>query len=261
MLTIISPAMRMRSFDLLAPLSQTTPYFLSEAHHIAREVKKLEFTEMAELLKVKGELAAEMYALWQDFEIDEPAKPHTNPALGAFWGIAYTHLNPLDFSYDDWLYAQDHLRIGSGLYGLLRPLDAVQHYRLEMQAKLKIDEEKSLARFWSRRLSQVLEAQANGTIVNLASSEYAKVLLADISSKTKILNCDFKILGKKGYFTQSTWAKIGRGSLARFITQEQIDSVEGLEAYSAYGFYLSPSFSSKDSLVFVADKPTIPEKL
>lgn len=256
MLVLLSPAMRMKSSGAPLGLDLTTPYFLNESLVLAQQVKSLEFDELAKLLKVSGDAAAQFYLLWQDFVL---SKEVNQAALSAsalsFDGIAFKHLKACDWSKTDWLYAQDHLRIASGLYGLLRPLDGVQAYRLEMQTRLKTHQAKNLFAFWSTILVERVFEESDGYILNLLSNEYAKALLGGKSHHPSIIEADFKILGKNGYYTQSTWAKIGRGSMVSFVVQNQITDPHDLLEYRQYGFSYSPEMSSENTFVFISDDP------
>ena len=237
-------------------LDLTTPYFLDESIALAQQVKSLEFDELAALLKVSGDAAAQFYLLWQDFELStEVNQAALSASALSFDGIAFKHLKACDWRKTDWLYAQDHLRIASGLYGLLRPLDGVQAYRLEMQTRLKTHQAKNLFAFWSTRLVERVFEECDGYILNLLSHEYAKALLSGKSHHSSIIEADFKILGKNGYYTQSTWAKIARGSMASFVLQNQIINPHDLREYRQYGFTYSPEMSSENIYVFSSDAP------
>ncbi len=256
MLVLLSPAMRMRHVDAPFNLKLSTPYFLEEAHKLASAVKSLDFDEFSKLIKVKGEACAEFYVMWQDFATtDVPDKDRLTAAALSFDGIAFKHLKPEECSEEMWHYAQEHLRIASGLYGLLRPLDAVQAYRLEMQARLQLEGAKNLFKFWDNKLIDCVFNEAETLILNLTSHEYTKALLRDEQNSPQVLSADFKILGKNGYYTQSTWAKIGRGSMASYVLKHQIQDPQDLKNYNRYGYRFSPELSSQQNYVFIADEP------
>lgn len=262
MIALLSPAMRMRTAQPAHAPALTTPEFLGKAEQIATAMKALDMDEMSALLNVKADAAVEYFMLWQDFarlqEGEKPVAPLT-PAAAAFHGIAYTYLDAASFTEAQWNHAQKHLRHMSGAYGVLRPLDAVQGYRLEMQSRLEVAGAKNLYRFWGDDLAQSIVRDCDGTIVLLLSSEYLKAIKRYLPTGVRVIETDFKIMCKSGYRTQSTWAKISRGRMARMIATQGIVEPEPLKAYDFAGFAYREDLSSENCWVFTADEPTLPE--
>lgn len=268
MIALMSPAMRMKQVSYDPTLPVTDPVFLPKTNQVAKAAQAYEMEELSKLLDVKGEAAVEYYMLWQDFPQakgnktpahDKNGNPPT-PAALAFNGIAYKYLDAQSFSLDAWKHAQKHLRIVSGTYGLLKPTDLVYGYRLEMRTKLPVAGAKDLYAFWDHDLVDEVEAHADGTLVLLISGEYAKSFKKYWPKDLRVIDMDFKIMTKNGYRTQSTWAKISRGTMAAMIAKEGITEPEPLKAYNAYGFEYREDMSTPTKWVFTCDAPTLEDR-
>jgi cytoplasmic iron level regulating protein YaaA (DUF328/UPF0246 family) len=198
-------------------------------------------------------LNADRYATWHTpFDTD-----NAKQALLAFNGDVYTGLDAVSFSQDDFNYAQQHLRILSGLYGVLRPLDLMQAYRLEMGTKLDTGKDKNLYQFWDERISHKLNAaidqQGDNVLVNLASNEYFKAV------KPKILNAQvytpvFQDCKNGQYKVISFFAKKARGMMARFIIQNRLTEVSQLKQFDTAGYRFSEVKSKGNELVFTREE-------
>ena len=190
---------------------------------------------------------------WQpDFNLD-----NARQAILAFKGDVYTGLDAQSLSAEDFDYAQQHLRILSGLYGVLRPLDLMQPYRLEMGTKLDNPKGKNLYEFWGERLTQSLNQclaeQKSKVLLNLASNEYFKAVKPKQLDGT-LINVDFKDFKNDQYKIISFYAKKARGIMARDVIQHKIDSVEALKDFTEQGYYYSTEQSKPDHLVFLRDQ-------
>lgn len=260
MIAVLAPAMRMVQRVIPEAGCLSIPSHLDKTARIAEQMRTYEIDELSRILKVKEEQAVTYYLYWQDFIAtpqDDPAQ--VTPAAAAYSGIAYTYLDAASLSAEQWDRAQDRLRIICAPYGVLKPKDGVMPYRLEMKSPVACEGAKNLYAFWGSEVAQHLEADAKGLIINLTSSEYSKAFLPFVSDDTRVLTMDFKILCKDGYKTQSTWAKISRGKMARMIIEQRIEDPEDLKSYDFAGFAYNPELSSKDTWVFLADDPTLPE--
>ena len=168
----------------------------------------------------------------------------------------YTGLNAVDFSEADFDYAQTHLRMLSGLYGLLRPLDLMMPYRLEMGTKLANPRGKDLYAFWGTRISEwlneALAAQGDDVLLNLASNEYFSAIKKS-ALNARIINTEFKDLKNGQHKIISFYAKKARGMMSRFVIKERINTPEQLKQFDAQGYYYSAEQSKPDSLVFLRD--------
>jgi len=171
----------------------------------------------------------------------------------------YTGLDAESLGEDDFSYAQDHLRMLSGLYGLLRPLDLMQPYRLEMGTKLANARGKDLYAFWGTRISewlnQALAEQGDDVLLNLASNEYFSAVKRS-ALKARVINVDFKDLKNGQYKIISFYAKKARGMMSRFVIQQRISDPEQLKQFDVQGYYYSAEQSKPDHLVFLRDHPS-----
>ena len=172
----------------------------------------------------------------------------------AFNGDVYQGLDAASLSDDDIAFAQQHLRILSGLYGVLRPLDLMQPYRLEMGTKLANPHGKDLYAFWQNSITEQLNQQLSelqtDIVVNLASQEYFKVVKPKLLARP-VLNVQFKDFKNGDYKIISFFAKKARGLMARYVIEQRIDQVDGLKDFALEGYQFSPAQSSSTQLVFL----------
>lgn len=252
MLAIISPA---KTLDFTTP-SHTTkftlPELLSESTALIEVCRTLSPADLASLMHISDKLAglnAARFAQWQLPFMPDNAKQ----AILAFKGDVYTGLQAEDFNDTDLDFAQQHLAILSGLYGLLRPLDLMQAYRLEMGTKLANPRGKNLYEFWgdiiTQHLNQLLQQQGDALLINLASDEYfSAVNPAKIQGKIiKPVFLDYKN-GK--YKIISFYAKKARGLMSRYIIKNQITNLSDLKNFDIDGYYYDAEFSSENEYVF-----------
>lgn len=256
MLVVISPAKNL-DYDTPAPTNSfTLPEMLGDSKTLIKHCRKLSPAKIGSLMKISDKLAglnADRYASWQTPFDTENAKQ----ALLAFNGDVYAGLDAGSFSQDDFDYAQQHLRILSGLYGVLRPLDLMQAYRLEMGTKLDTGKDKNLYQFWderiSQKLNQAIETQGDNVVVNLASNEYFKAV------KPKVLNADvytpiFQDCKNGQYKVISFFAKKARGMMARYIIQNRLSDVSQLKQFDTAGYKFSSIKSTGNELVFTREE-------
>ena len=185
MKVIISPAKNMSTkADALEPKEE--PVFIQQAQKLVNYLKSLPFEQLKTLLACNEKLAQLNYQRYQSMDLHSG----TNPALVSYEGIQYQYMAPKVFTYEYFDYAQEHVRILSGLYGILRPFDAIVPYRLEMQAKLKTDFCKNLYDFWGASLYQELTKDSK-VIINLASDEYSKAIKKYVQPTDSFITCRF----------------------------------------------------------------------
>ncbi|MBR9883984.1 MAG: peroxide stress protein YaaA [Oceanospirillales bacterium] len=257
MLTLISPAKTLDYDSPLATEKHTTPRFLEYSAELIEQLRPLAVQDIAELMKLSDKLASLNVARYESWSA-EHTLDNARPAVLAFKGDVYTGLEAETFSEEAFEFAQQHLRILSGLYGVLRPLDLLEPYRLEMGTKLKNTRGDNLYQFWGNIITESLQAelneQANPVLVNLASNEYYK------SVKPKALGCrivtpEFKDLKNGQYKIISFYAKKARGLMSRYIIENRIDEPEALKGFDLEGYYFSPEHSDGDNWVFLRDAP------
>lgn len=256
MLTVLSPA---KTLDYeTAPITQsaTLPRFMDQSALLVEDARGLNPDDIRALMGVSEQIAHlnhERFMNWQSESTSDNAKQ----AVLAFKGDVYTGLQAETLSEDDLDFAQTRLRILSGLYGLLRPLDLMQPYRLEMGLKFTNQRGKNLYEFWGEQLTDTLNADLvsakTEVLINLASNEYFKAV------KPKLLNADiitpqFKDLKKGQYKMISFFAKKARGLMARYIIDNRITEPEALKSFSEAGYYYSDEQSQGDQWVFLRDE-------
>ncbi|MCY1539964.1 hypothetical protein D9M68_755780 [compost metagenome] len=257
MLLVISPA---KTLDYETPPvtpRHTQPQYLDHAQELIQQLRELSPAQIAELMHLSDKLAglnAARYGSWHpDFT---PA--NAKQALLAFKGDVYTGLNAEDFNEADFDFAQQHLRMLSGLYGLLRPLDLMQPYRLEMGTKLANARGKDLYAFWGERIStwlnEALAAQGDDILLNLASNEYFSSVKRK-ALNARVIDTEFKDLKNGQYKIISFYAKKARGLMARYVIKERLQGPEGLKDFNYQGYRYSVEHSGPDSLVFLRDEP------
>ena len=256
MLTVLSPA---KTLDYeTAPITQsaTLPRFMDQSALLVEDARGLDPDGIRALMGVSEQIAHlnhERFMNWQSESNSDNAKQ----AVLAFKGDVYTGLQAETLSEDDLDFAQTRLRILSGLYGLLRPLDLMQPYRLEMGLKFANQRGKNLYEFWGEQLTDTLNADLvsakTNVLINLASNEYFKAV------KPKLLNADiitpqFKDLKNGQYKMISFFAKKARGVMARYIIDNRITEPEALKSFSEAGYYYSDAQSQGDQWVFLRDE-------
>ncbi|MCD1638970.1 peroxide stress protein YaaA [Stutzerimonas frequens] len=255
MLMVISPA---KTLDYeTPPITErfTLPQHLDHSQQLIELLRDYSPAQISELMHLSDKLAAlnvARYGSWTAEFTPDNAKQ----ALLAFKGDVYTGLNVDDFTDDDLLFAQQHLRMLSGLYGLLRPLDLMQPYRLEMGTKLVNPRGKDLYAFWGERISdwlnEALREQGDDVLLNLASNEYFSSVKRK-ALNARVIDVDFKDMKNGQYKIISFYAKKARGLMARWVIKERIAKPEQLSAFDYEGYRFSADDSSANHLVFLRD--------
>ena len=255
MLAIISPAKTL-DFENAAPkkLPNFQPHFLKHSQQLIDICRKLTPVEIASLMSISDKLAglnAARFAQWQQTHNEQNAKA----AVYAFKGDVYTGLDIESLSDDDVLFAQQHLRILSGLYGLLTPLDLIQPYRLEMGTKLANPKGKDLYAFWQGVITPVLQQaidEQGGILINLASDEYYKSV-QEQQLKAQIIKPIFLDNKNGKYKVISFYAKKARGLMCRYLIQNRISDVEQIKEFDLGGYWFDSAASTKTEFVFKRD--------
>lgn len=253
MLILLSPA---KTLDEVTPVrwkTHTQPALLSQAEILARLLRKMSAAEISSLMDVSDKIAALNAARFQQFHT--PFAPeNARPALAMFKGDVYEALRGWEFSEKDVAFAQTHLRILSGLYGLLKPLDLMQPYRLEMGTNLAVGKAKNLYDFWREPLAAALNAEVknegSGILLNLASEEYFKAVDARVV-KADIITVQFKERRGNKLQTIGLLAKRARGAFARFVVENRIEKPAGLKDFRGNGYRFEQELSGATTLTFV----------
>ncbi|QFT58424.1 hypothetical protein FIU94_06250 [Sulfitobacter sp. THAF37] len=253
MLVVISPAKRL-DWDT-RDVQTTEPGFQEDAVRLARTARNLTLGKLKDLMDLSDDLARLNRDRFQAFA-DAPAADITRPAALAFAGDTYQGLEAGSLDADEMDWAQDHLRILSGLYGVLRPLDAIQPYRLEMGSRLKTRRGGNLYDYWRDTLSKALNAQAEvvGTdvLVNCASQEYFGAV-APKALRLRVITPQFmeERGDGKGPKIVSFFAKKARGAMARFIIQNRLTDPKAIRDFDTGGYVWQPDASTPEKPVFV----------
>jgi len=257
MLTLLSPAKKMNMDPAETSLSATQPRFMDDTREIATLAKTKTAADLKALMHISDNLAELNVDRFQTFNLDGQSNSAKAAGL-AFDGDVYWGLEAKTLSDDDLKYAQDHLRILSGLYGVLRPLDAIQPYRLEMGTKFETKRGKNLYAFWQDELAESLNSELSGhadkTILNLASNEYFK------AAKRKTLTSpviEAKFMEDKDGKSRPIqyYTKFARGLMARWVIQNRVDKASDLKNFDLNGYKFDPARSDDHTLIFARPQP------
>lgn len=257
MLTVISPAKKLDFSDYETGLEPTKPKFLTEAHKLIDRARELSKGEIKSLMNLSDDLADLNFQRFQAFKKKANAEG-TKPAVLSFAGDVYLGLDAARLSDDDLDFAQGHLAILSGLYGILRPMDLIQPYRLEMGRALSNPEGKNLYAFWgeklARTISSTVKSHDHRVVINLASNEYFTAAKAD-KIKGQIITPVFRDIKDGKARTLSFFAKKARGAMARAIVTGRIDNPEDLKTVKIDGYTYRKDMSKGDTWVFARQQP------
>ena len=256
MLALISPAKTLDYESALPTDSHTLPRLLAHSQELIDVSRTLSASEIANLMSVSEKIAnlnVERFRDWQaDFDFS-----NARQALFAFKGDVYTGLDAYSLKDQDIDYAQQHLRMLSGLYGLLRPLDLMMPYRLEMGTKLKNPRGSNLYEFWGTIITDLinedLAAAKSELLVNIASDEYYKSV-KESKIQAEIIKPVFLDQKNGKYKVISFYAKKARGLMARYIIENNIERAEDLKGFNSVGYYFDHDSSLKGELVFKRDE-------
>ncbi|MBW8192349.1 peroxide stress protein YaaA [Neiella marina] len=256
MLVVISPAKTLDFESAPTTETYTQPALLEHSAELIEHCRALAPADIAKLMKVSDKIAglnAARFAEWQSTFTPENAKQ----AVLAFKGDVYTGLDAQSLDEASFAYTQQHLRILSGLYGVLRPLDLMMPYRLEMGTKLANERGANLYAFWgdivTDAVNQALEAQGDDVLINLASNEYFKAVKPKLL-QGRVVTPVFKDCKNGQFKIISFYAKKARGLMTRYIIDNQLSNVEQLKQFDTDGYYFSETQSSSDELVFLRDE-------
>jgi len=244
MITILTPSKTM-DFVTPAPIfaAQTTPLFADEATKLRATLAGYSVSRIAKLMNVSRALAEKTHGMF----IDSAAKQ----AFWAYDGDVFKGVQAKTMTAGDAEFAQAHVLVPSGMYGLVRPYDMISPYRLEMKAKLAVKPYKNLYEFWGEKLGKYVENYADGQVLMLSSYEYARTIIPFVSEATRIVTpafIDTKPNGKEEQI--AIYNKMMRGVMGRWVIDNKIDSLADINAFSAHGYTYSPERSTNDKPVF-----------
>ena len=241
---IISPAKKMiENTDTLPPLRM--PLFLNEANIILSKIREFDFAKLKALYKASDSIVKQNLERLSCMDLSK----NLTPALLSYSGLQYQSMGANVFDERSYEYLDRHLFILSAMYGMLRPFDGVRAYRLEMAAKLKINDKKDLYDFWQKKVTGELQ-KYDDTVINLASEEYSKVI---DSKKVNLINVLFPVKSGDKLVERGSLCKQARGAMVRFLAENNIESSEEMKYFSAYGFVYSKEHSNKKTFCFIKE--------
>jgi uncharacterized protein len=253
MLIVLSPAKTLNFDPQNLTVHLTEPVFLRDTEKLIRGLRSKTVTDFRELMSISDNLARLNYERYQNW--DRPEVPE-KAAILAFDGDVYDGLNAGSMTEEQLLYAQQRLRILSGLYGVLKPLDRIKPHRLEMGTNLETGRHKNLYSFWTdkifREINKTISSGEDNLLVNLASQEYFKSI-DKRRLKMKIVTPEFRDFSQGTYRIVSFFAKRARGLMTRFILDNRIAKTEDLKAFDSDGYHFAPSMSNGNKLIFIRD--------
>jgi len=233
-------------------MGESEPSFIQDTITLNKSLKKYSKKKLGALMNISDKLASLNYQRNQDFQ-EEFTEENSRAAMYAFKGDVYVGLQAQEFKKKDVTYANKHLRILSGLYGLLKPMDKIQPYRLEMGTSLKVGRKKNLYEFWGNKIAEELQESLskhkNKSIINLASNEYFKAVKLD-ELKDQIIEVGFKEYRDGKLKFVSFNAKKARGLMSQYIIKNRISTLEGIKAFNLEDYAYDESLSTDNHLMF-----------
>lgn len=242
---IISPAKKM-NVDTDTFQYKALPLFLKETEALMRWMQKLSLEEAKKLWCCNDKLAGLNFQRFQEMDLERGL----TPALISYEGIQYQYMAPAVFTQDELDYVEEHLRILSGFYGVLRPFDGVTPYRLEMQAKARVGNAANLYDFWGSRLYEAVTEQEH-VILNLASREYSKCIEKYLKPDDVFITCIFGEWQNGKVVQKGTQAKMARGEMVRFMAENDIQEPEEVKRFERIGYRFREELSSEKEYVFL----------
>lgn len=241
---ILSPAKKMNvDSDKLAPLGM--PVFLNDTAEILKWLQTKNYEELKALWKCNDKIAEQNVERLAHMELYDAL----TPAILSYEGIAYQYMAPAVFEEKQLQYVQKHLRILSAFYGVLKPMDGVTPYRLEMQAKANIAHTKNLYEYWGDRIYTEVWDES-GIIINLASKEYSKCVEKYLAEKDKYITVTFCEKSGEKLVTKGTYAKMARGEMVRYMAEHQIEDLEEIKKFHGLGYVYREDLSGETEYVF-----------
>ena len=245
---ILSPAKKMSmDVDTLEPIG--LPIYLEDTQRLLDWLKGKSYDELKSLWKCNDKIAEENFRRIECLDLNE----NLTPAVLSYDGIAFQYMAPAVFEYEQFDYVQEHLRILSGFYGVLKAMDGIVPYRLEMRAKLQIDKYRNLYDFWGKKIYNAV-CDDSGIIINLASKEYSKCVEKYLADGDTYITCVFtdKVNGK--LVQKGTYAKMARGEMVRFMAENKIENPVDLKNFDRLNYKYQKDISSDNEYIFIRQR-------
>ncbi len=246
---IISPAKKMNT-DVDSLPWQDLPVFLEQTEQLLAQLRRMDYDALKELWKCNDQIAQLNFERLLEMDL----RKRLTPAVLAYEGIQYRYMAPGVFTDREFAYVQQHLRILSGFYGILRPFDGVVPYRLEMGARLHVGDAKDLYAFWGNRPAEQLCSETD-CIIDLASKEYSRCISAHLPQGVRMITCVFGELQTSGKVVEKgTLCKMARGEMVAYMAEQNIEDPEDLKGFDRLGYRYSSDHLSPDRFVFLLEK-------
>ena len=242
---IISPAKKMRVDTDSFPV-RDLPALLPQAEVLAEQLRSMSYGELKALWKCNDSIAAMNAERLQRMDL----RHGLTPAILAYDGIQYQYMAPGVFTEGELEYVQEHLRILSGFYGVLRPFDGVTPYRLEMQARLAVDGHKDLYAFWGGKLARRL-AEETDFVLDLASKEYSRAVEPHLPKTVRLVRCTFGERQGSKIVEKGTMCKMARGQMVRWLAENNVTKAADIREFHDLGYHYDPAESGKNHCVFL----------
>ena len=243
---IISPAKKMKE-DTDSLGWRNLPMFLEQTERLYGILGSMHYDELKKLWKCNDAIAEQNVERLRFMEL----RRGLTPAILAYEGIQYQYMAPGVFTEAEFDYIEEHLRILSGFYGMLRPFDGVTPYRLEMQAKLKVEDNKDLYAFWGDALAQTLFAETD-CIINLASKEYSQCISKYLPKDVRFITCTFGEEKDGKVVEKGTLCKMARGEMVRWMAEHRVETPEELKAFEGRNHRYASEYSTEMNFVYLA---------
>lgn len=242
---IISPARKMK-VDLDNIPYQDLPKFFLKTEELLECLKQKSYEEIKKIWNCNDKIADYYYKYLKTIKLTK----NLTPALLCYDGIQYQYMAPFVFETEQWDYVKEHVRILSAFYGILKPMDGILPYRLEMQSKIELNGYQNLYEFWGNTLYQTLKEETD-CILNLASKEYAKCIENYIEKNVRMITCIFGQLKEKKIVQKGTLAKMARGEMVRFLAEQKIENLEEIKNFKRLNYCFDYKRSTEDKFIFL----------
>lgn len=241
---ILSPAKKMKTNQEAEVL--TMPAFMENTKELMEWMQKLTYEEAKKLWGCNDKIAQQNYERFQNMELFK----NLTPAILSYEGIAYQYMAPTVFEYGEFDYVQENLRILSAFYGVVKPMDGVTPYRLEMQAKAGVNGKKDLYDYWGDRLYKEVVDDSH-VIINLASKEYSKCVEKYLQAEDTYITCIFGELSGEKVIQKGVYAKMARGEMVRFMAEKQVEDPQEIKKFDRLGYQFCEERSDKNQYIFL----------
>ena len=247
---ILSPAKKMNeNTDDLAP--QGLPVFLENTEEIMHWIQRLSYEDAKKMWACNDKIAQQNYERFVNMDLYH----RLTPAILSYEGIAYQYMSPSVFENGEFSYVQEHLRILSAFYGVLKPMDGVTPYRLEMQAKAKIAGTRDLYAYWGDLLYREVMDDSR-VIINLASKEYSKCIEKYLTAEDTFITCVFGEFAGEKVVQKGVYAKMARGEMVRYMAEHNIGNPEEMKNFDRLGYRFREEISNEKEYIFIKEKHT-----